>query len=350
MSSVTLDDLQTEIDVLKTLTDEDALVQDDTGTHYQTTYTYFYVPASAGSASSSTDDSGLGTLLRLGEYSDVEETAYNAGSDIYSAYYPAQHIEDESAAAIYTNAAGGGKGILMACDGRILVRGGEKMYLNTAGNIHVQSDEGSVTIESGTDSNSAAQNIYLIAADGNGDLETTVFKDTKTVNGEQYEKVTSVSRKYYEANKYDIYHAEQYKEVHEKTTSIHHAENHKFFYGGALSIKFAGEFIFTLAVSLNIEPISKITLYALKTDIGIAKIDILAFKTEIKDGKFSFMKASFKGKAVEAKTTAVKAESTPVKAGTGMVTAEQIQADCKNVNVKAMIAAWEAKIASTAQI
>lgn len=343
-----LSDLNTS---LSNVTDSDALVEDDTGTHYQTTYTYFYVPSTPGAANTSADDSGLGTLLRLGEYADVEQTAYNAGADTYSAYFPAQHIADESGDAIYTNAAGGGKGILMACDGRILIRGGEKFYLNPKGAMHIQSDEGAITIQSGTDTNGNEQDINLIAgANGLGDLNTTVRKDTKTVDGEQYEKVSSVSRKYYEANKYEIYHANSYKEVHAHTDTRHYGTYFKMFCGGNIQVKIAAEFIFNLAFSLNVEPITKITFYLLKTDIGLVKTDILAWKTEIKEGELKVLGATFRSKAVKVDTTATEATATPVKASTGGITAEQIAAECANVNVKSMISLWEAKIASTAQI
>lgn len=361
MSDVLISDLEDEIDDLQSqinsltgnlnsVSNSHALVNSDTGTHYQSTYTYFYVPGSSTNSTTTIDDSGLGTILRLGEYADIEETAYNAGSGTYSAYYPAQHIADESGTAIYTNAAGGGKGILMACDGRILVKSGEKMYLNTTGNIHVQSAEGSVTVKSGTKAGTA-QNIYIIAADGKGDLETTVYKDKRTVNGEQYENVTDVSRKYYTANKYEIYHSDQYKEVYGTTKSTQWGIDRKYFMGGTLSCKLAAEFAITLAVSVAVDPITKFSFYGMKLDCGFWKIDfVLGFKTEIKNGHIETSPFAFKSKAVEVKANATKAEAIPVKASTGGVTAEQIAAECANVSVKSMIALWEAKIASTAQI
>lgn len=111
-------------------TDDRALMQADTGSHYQSVYSYFYVPETVGADTRTDDDAGLGVFLRLGEYADQEETARLAGTT--ASYYPAQHISDEGdEAQAVTNAAGGGRGILLACDGRALIRSAEKMYLES---------------------------------------------------------------------------------------------------------------------------------------------------------------------------------------------------------------------------
>jgi len=216
----TVSTLSDQVSDLQGYTSSDALVDADTGTHYQTTYTYFYVPKTLGAdGTSSDDDSGLGAFIRLGEYSDMEEAAYNGNT--YTDYYPDQHIAAESDTSIYTNAAGGGKGILMACDGRMLVRAGKKLYVNADDAIDIESTNSTIRIKSGD-----SQNISIIAGNETdnskrGKVDITAKTYTRDVNGEEYTKVTSVSRKYYEAASYSIYHASSYKEIWSRTDTLH---------------------------------------------------------------------------------------------------------------------------------
>ncbi|MTH96215.1 hypothetical protein [Roseibium sp. RKSG952] len=100
-------------------------------------YTYFYVPNSQQNASD--DEADIGSVLRLGEYSDLEESACESG--LLESYYPSQLFtdEDSDSSAALENASGGGSGILMACDGRILIKSGEKMYVET-GDFHQRAD------------------------------------------------------------------------------------------------------------------------------------------------------------------------------------------------------------------
>jgi len=109
---------------------------------YGTKYTYFYVP---NLPVESQDGIDLGAFFRLGGYSDLEENAFSVEKDERH-YYPAQYIEDQGGVSdtkIYTNAAGSdpstSNGILLACDGRILVKSRESMYTHT-GDQHNQVD------------------------------------------------------------------------------------------------------------------------------------------------------------------------------------------------------------------
>ncbi|MBS8262611.1 hypothetical protein DYI23_20465 [Roseibium polysiphoniae] len=309
---------------LSNRTDDQALMQSDTGTHYQNTYTYFYVPATVGDGSTTSDDAGLGAILRLGQYSDMEQSAYNAGEAAYAGYFPAHQIETETDAGIYTNAAGGRNGILLACDGRILVKAGEKMSINATSDIHLESTEGTVTIESGTNTDGVAQNIYIAAADGLGDIEQSYYKSKITINGEEYTKTTSVSRKYYEHNKYEIYKADSFKEIYANTSSTHHGGSSKLFMGGKVSLKLAAEFHMSLAAVVSISVLTKLNLYGWKFDVGHYKFDICQIKAEIKKDKVeitanevtaSNVGAMLKNVGADMGTTAVKAVSTVAEAG-----------------------------------
>jgi|GEM_PF-5120685 len=101
---------------------------------------FYLVPSN--SNSETTDN--IGTLLRLGEYSDVEQRAFE--NRHHDEIFPEQHINDEEDdTSVYTNAAGGSQGIMMSCDGRILIKSAERMYLET-GDYHQKTD-GNYTLD-----------------------------------------------------------------------------------------------------------------------------------------------------------------------------------------------------------
>jgi hypothetical protein len=165
------------------------------GTHYQTNHAYLYIPNSTGSSrSSATDDDGkLGAILRLGTYADIEKAAYDANSSTCGKFYPAQHLIDESSTAKYRNAGGtnNGKGILLACDGRILIRAGEKAYINSAGDMH---------IESGTALEIKASDSITVNAGEEGDIIEIAKNVTKEVGGTDYEHVEGNAYSWHEGN------------------------------------------------------------------------------------------------------------------------------------------------------
>ncbi len=321
---------------------------DNAGTNYQTTYTYFYVPADIADPTSSADDSGLGAFIRLGEYSDIEEESYTNGD--YEDYYPAEQVREESGDDVYKKAAGGSKGILLSCEGRMLVKSGEKLFINADDDINIESSGGAISITSGTDGDGKPQDILISAANGKGNVTQKYYKSTITVEGEDYEKVTSVSRKYYEANKYEIYHADSFKEVYANTTSIQHGGNLKYFMGGTVSLKLAGEFNLALAAVLDIAALTKFAFWGVKFDCGILKIDFCSWKMEVKEGKVSMSGSNFKAKAVKVDTSATSAKADGVAVQSRATEANANAVEAKTGNVKALIALWEAKIASTAQI
>jgi len=345
----TVSNLSDQVGDLQGYTSPDALVDADTGTHYQTTYTYFYVPRTLGADGTSLDDdSGLGAFIRLGEYSDMEQAAYNANT--YADYYPDQHIAAESGTSIYTNAAGGGKGILMACDGRMLIRAGKKLLINADDAIDIESTSSTIRIKSGD-----SQNISIIAGNETdnskrGEVDIVAKKYTRDVNGEEYTKVTSVSRKYYEADSYSIYHASSYKEVWSRTDTLHLGASYTYFFGFKLATHIGASITALLAAAVEIAPVTKVTLYGIKTDIGYWKVDFCAFKSEFKSGELKTNAISNFSSAVEVKATATRARADGVTAETEATRARSNAVSAETGNVKALIAFWEAKIASTAQV
>ncbi|GAA0771305.1 hypothetical protein GCM10009077_02340 [Roseibium denhamense] len=175
--------------------------------------------------SASTDEAtdNIGAFFRLGEYSQTERNAVE--NDHESELFPAQHIEDEDdQTGIYTNAAGGSQGIMLACDGRILVKAAERMYLETGDyhqkvngdytqdvegaytsvvkdNIDISSEDGQIKIQSANN-----KPLKLKAGDGSGKLEIKAKDEEKNIKGESehtYHKWHTIKYKdSYESHKF----------------------------------------------------------------------------------------------------------------------------------------------------
>lgn len=197
--ATTIADNETAIKKLEDQVNANALKKDD-GTHYQAANTYFYVPRDFGNASTgadTADDDGvvLGAVLRLGAYSDLENDAYYGSTNrqsmrsatpaVYDTYYPPQHIADETGTTIYTNAGGDStSGILLACDGRVLVQAGEKIYINSDSDMHIESGA-KFDIKAGDDINiksASGKNITITAGDEvNGNYDGTVTQNSGEV-------------------------------------------------------------------------------------------------------------------------------------------------------------------------
>lgn len=328
----TLSTVASDVTTLEGLSSEFALVDETTtGTSYQTKYTYFYVPATSTDASTSTDDSGLGTFLRLGECSDHEVALTSANQ---ATYYPAQHVADEggNAATKAAGAATGDQGILLACDGRVLVKAGEKTYLNAVGDITIESDSGKVTITSGGSTAADAQNIYVTAGGGFGKMETTVYEKKETINGDEYTLVEKKSFKKYTAPKYEIYYTDSFKTVHGSTHSYHMGGKVTMFLGGAINLQLAVKFSLDLALYLAISVFTKIYLYGWKFEVGHMKIDIVGVKGEVKDGKYACVNNKVEANMVWAgvKSTAADIKNTGVKAGSVVAEAVSTYAEMRS--------------------
>lgn len=219
----------------------DKPVKENTGTHFQNRYTYYYIPKTKAVAAS--PDSGVGAFFRLGGYSDEEQTQ-TAAQD---SFYPAEHILDEGGAgqaSVYEKAAGPAPvtshGILLACDGRILVKAGEKMYVES-GPFH-QKTNGTHTIEAETDTviRSANGKISIVSGtgkdilldaggDSKGDFQLIAQKSTSDIKGDD-----STTR-------------------HGNTYSLHHGRTDSFFLGGKSAFSLAGSFALTTGIDLTIK-------------------------------------------------------------------------------------------------
>lgn len=371
-----------EIDKIRAVinaTPSKELEETDTGSHYQTVYTYFYVPKASNSAATTADDTGLGAVLRLGGFSDLEEpkgsaTATSKGAlhAVQSQVYPAQHITDEPNAKAYQNAAGAAttdannqtvkrQGILLACDGRVLLRAGEKTYIHATDQIHVHSDNniavvadsGSIDHQTGNNftvkaakkvsmrsgvanpdtytargvNSSGAKGVEIIADGGNSDVYIEGQGLFLQVNGTSTADIT--------ANNSTVMRADNFEDIWGHNTSI--------FRGTFLEFYFGAGFTYRAAASLNISTALDVNINLL--DVGILGIDITKTLLEVKSSMFKV-----KSNAVEAETTATRARSEAVCVRSTATEAESGVVTASMGSVKSLIALWESKIASTAQI
>lgn len=253
-----------------------------TGTSYQTAHTYLFVPSDYGADTSSTSDdtNTPGAFLRLGGYSDVE----SAASDV-SEFYPRQHVTDAgSDADAVTAAAGSGNdaaGILLACNGRVLVRAAEKLYVHSTDAMHVDTQstftlnaDSTLSISSGDEiyiDSGTGKKVTITAGGGEGDIETLAKEETITICGNSFKKTTEDTFKYYQCNLYT------YK------------------LGGQVAVTLGGKFSYWLGVSLSINTsldvsivvASKFSFWVTKFDMGVLKMDFYHTKMEFKEGKFS---------------------------------------------------------------
>lgn len=127
---------------------------------------FYLVPSN--SNSDSTDN--IGTFLRLGEYSEVERRSFE--NQHHDELYPAKHISDEEDdTSVYTNAAGGSQGIMMSCDGRILLKSAERMYIESA-DYHQKTNGDHVLDIDGSMSTVVEDNIDMSTEKGNMTLKS----------------------------------------------------------------------------------------------------------------------------------------------------------------------------------
>ncbi|MBR0558393.1 hypothetical protein J5J10_22080 [Ciceribacter sp. L1K23] len=284
---------------------------------------HLFVPYNAGrSRTSSADDSRApGAILRLGGYSSVEAAA----TDL-SAFYPEHHMDSEGANAL-ANASGpssGGYrgGILLSCDGRMLLRAGEKFFLQSKSgmNIDTQStlditadkaikveSQSTITIRSKNASQILIEALGGTATDGVKEALVTIKanKATKNIDGKDYEYIVDDKYTYTDANTYSIKYGNDTKFTNGISDSI--------YFGGTTSVFLGGAFSYTLSVALSIKTVD-VVIYLAKSDIGLYKMDIVQWKTELKSGSLTC-------DAIGVKMENVRSALNAIEAKTGAITA-----------------------------
>ncbi|MCY1669074.1 hypothetical protein [Rhizobium sp. SL86] len=279
---------------------------------------HLFVPYDAGRTRSTSDDSKEpGAILRLGGYSSVEQAA----TDL-TKFYPENHNAAEGGNNL-TNAVGpssGGYrgGILLSCDGRMLMRTGEKFYLQSVGDMDIDSNAnmkiaatGTMNIESGDAMTIRTYNkkgITISADEGNADLTMTTAKKTERHIGETF----TITDK----NEYKLIKADTHTYRLGQTFALTCSDSWSVFFGSNISITAGIAISLNLSVSLALKATYDITLYLGKIDVGIQKIDICLWKGEFKDFKWSYKRQVFKASANKTELNATKNETTGVDATT----------------------------------
>jgi len=286
--------------------------------NYQTKYTYFYIPKTNTDLTATTDDKGLGTFLRLGGYSDQEETQ----KADQNSFYPKKFIDDEKAASktnIFETAAGPNPatshGILLACDGRILVKAGEKMYvesgpfhqktngthtLEASGETVIKSTGGKISIVSGT-----GKDILLDAGgDSKGDFQLIAQKSTSDIKGDD-----STTR-------------------HGNTYSLHHGRTDSFFLGGKSAFSLAGSFALTTGIDLTIKVGFFFGVYI------AGSFTVSAMSMSVTGASFSTTHTNMEMDSLTFKTGNVAVETAAAKAHQTAVISAMAQVECNTGNIK----------------
>mgnify|MGYP000091378208 CR=1 FL=1 len=310
------------------------------GVSYQTAHTYFFVPSDFGSSQiSANDDTNTpGAILRLGGYSDLEAAASDSDLD---KFYPAQYRTDINSDSqvntassptlekdVFYAAGSGGeasstdpntnvttyantsKGILLSAAGNILIRSGEKTYVQSVGAMDVDVDDAltitvddqvtvksglAITLETGrasgitysTDDQGAVtdKNIYISADAGNADLEEVSNNSQRKCFGTSTDVVTS--------DKYTYFQADEFK--------IQMGRINQIILGGKFHIWIGATISIRAAIDTQIDLLGKFKYWTLKFDFGLFKFDFYMKKIEFKEGKVSVGAWTLKKKVAEVK-------------------------------------------------
>lgn len=278
-------------------------VSDTSGMAYQNSSTYLFVPGALGKDASALNGDGStpGAYFRLGSYSDMETGAQSNDAN-RARFFPREHVKDERA----NGSQSAGKGILLACNGRLLMRSSDETYLHSTGainidtedhlNVHADEDILVTSNETITIQNAQSKSITIVAGNGQGNLTTKSLQATIEINGNEFKSTTSDSFSYYRCNVY----------TYKLGGMVDVTLGGKFSYwlGDALSI--------TTSIDLTISLSIAMTLYVVKIDIGLIKVDFVRNKYEMKEGKFVAAKANFFIFGAKAETTVTKADETAV--------------------------------------
>ncbi|WP_117190064.1 hypothetical protein [Rhizobium terrae] len=294
-------------------------------TSVQDSSAHLFVPYSAGPTRSVADDARQpGAYFRLGGYSGIESNALanpnkKGSADNTAFFYPRQHITD-AGANVVEHAAGAPVdatptssaktykgGIMLACDGRMLMRAGERFYLHAVSAMHVDT-ESTLTVFAAADISvtsdatisiltNNAQPITISADGGAGDVSIEAMKETRTVAGNSYEYITE--------DKYTYTQADTYAYKLGRSESVTLGDSLSFFMGATYSFKVSIEITIALA--------ALVLLYVLKFEVGVLKMDFTQFKMELKEGNLQWSNWNSKATNIWQSAAAIKASQAAVK-------------------------------------
>ncbi|WP_422024224.1 hypothetical protein [Roseibium sp.] len=285
-------------------------IEDEPGTDslYEKPHVYFLVPYNA---DVDAEQDELGAMLRLGEYSDVEETARLDG--FIDEYYPDQHIQDSAAdGKTSTEVAAGekdyAKGILLACDGRILLKTRERMYSDTA-DFHQRTrrtykliidDTYTVTVSGDVSITSTTGDINVKASAGEIVFESGTDKDIilragTSTNGDATGMIYEYSKGHYKSIL-----GEEYK-VSETENTFTKGTSNNFYFGAKSTINGDADFTLTVGASALVKPLLNLTITGI--DISFA-----ASKTDLKNVYLAVRGVQTESQALKASIRSLKSE------------------------------------------
>ncbi|MDL2408875.1 hypothetical protein PY650_25185 [Rhizobium calliandrae] len=288
---------------------------DETKTSVQGSSAHLFVPSAGPTQSVADSARQRGAYLRLGGYSGLEKALASpnkkGSADSTASFYPRQHITDAGANAV-EHAAGDStaaykSGIMLACDGRMLMRTGERFYLHAASAMHVDTestltvfaaDDISVTSDSSISIQTKNAKPITISADGGaGDVEIKARTETRNVDGHSYEYITKDKHTFTEADTY------AYKLGYSESVTL--GSSSSFFFGSTYSYKVSTEITITLGTLM--------LFYARKFELGVLKIDFVKHKLEYKEGNLSYAHWSSKARNIYVNAAAVDTNTAAVK-------------------------------------
>ncbi|GGB43153.1 hypothetical protein GCM10011316_13900 [Roseibium aquae] len=226
----------------------------------------------------------LGAILRLGEYSDVEEVVRRDGYD--DEYYPQQHIEDAGQAGKRSTELASGedryqKGILLACDGRFLIKTREKMYTDTA-DYHrrtrgtyklVIDDTYTVTVSGDISITSGTGNINVKASAGDVAIESGTNKDITLRAGTSTSGGATGMIYEYSKGHYKEIDGHEYK-VSQTENTFTTGTSSNFFFGAKSTVNGDADFTLTVGPSATVKPVLNLSITGVSVSYTASSIDL----------------------------------------------------------------------------
>jgi len=274
---------------------------------------FYLVPSNNNSASSDK----VGAFLRLGEYSDVEQRVFEQSHQ--SDLFPAQHVTDEGDdSSVYTNAAGGAEGIMMSCDGRVLVKAAERMYMET-GAYH-QKTNGSHTMDVDGSMSHAVQNDFGLTTETGG-MTVTCAKKLKVECDKEERKIKDTSE-----HTYDKWHTIKFKDSY---------ESHKFgfdfnsIYGFSMTTYYGGIMESVYGVRMQFDKFNFMSDWVSLNWKG-TQIDLKGIVMKKLTAKFGATDCSAEWNEIMVGLQGMKAEATRLEAKRKELQVKSVQAELKN--------------------
>jgi len=244
-------------------------------------HVYFLVPYNV-DTDAEVDE--LGALLRLGEYSDVEKMAETDG--YVDEYYPQQHIDDaaaenKSATDVASGAGQYQKGILLACDGRILLKTREKMYADTA-DYHrrtrgtyklVIDDTYTVTVSGDVSITSTSGEINVKASAGDVAIESGTDKDITLRAGTSTSSGATGMIYEYSKGHYKEIAGHEYK-VSETENTFTKGTSNNFYFGAKSTINGDADSTVTIGASSTVKPLLNFVLTGINVSYTASGTDL----------------------------------------------------------------------------